>query len=735
MRLFEAWAEALDLPSPSADESSSTPESAAAEGHDILSRSRPQLPRRRRRGLRFCCFGRCILPGPADTASAVSAAVALAVCTLLWVATVLVQPLAGGYSSAPFIYVGVALGSLTWLLFLALIGSDPGILPRHFSALPRLTPNCGNLRTPPTARDGPPLTTDLTIERPPASLFFALGRRGGEGEPPPGVQEACKFCVTCRVWRPPGAHHCGLCDSCVDAFDHHCGVLGKCVGGGNMRLFLQFLWSATLTASYLCIFAVAAAAEAVTRATEGNKTTDAAQIGHPDVEAPPSAWVRDEVQTNLWSAGGVLFGLLLCCSCLGRGMRIWCRSACGAFGIVLILVVGVACFLAAFVRGAEADGGPRAGNAARAAVPPLVGLPLYLYALVFLFGMAMSQSCLVATQMTTKRALRGEIPGVAELSSSSSSAAAAAAAATSATSADITPRSPIPVSLRLANVFIALLAPAPPRAVDFSADVNELRALVMGVERELFRRAEERAAILAANPSLADSLGGKKGKGGTQAPPPPGGTSERPPAFLSTWSPAGLGPDGLMLGAVAGAPAPAPPASAVDAGAVRVRVSDGDGEGTAAGEAGAEPDEADEDTDTDAGGATALVGARTETLAEAVGRAVTEASTVLLPVRRAPRVVVVDVEDESMDDIDGVSMRRPCREALMRSTDAFDDIVAMSLAASQRLAGKKKKKGGPKGVLLGLDFIPFPERMKWPPQAAAAVAAAAGTEAGEAGRV
>ena len=50
-----------------------------------------------------------------------------------------------------------------------------------------------------------------------------------------------KFCVTCRLWRPPAATHCATCNVCVRRFDHHCGVLGNCVGEYNHRWFLGLL--------------------------------------------------------------------------------------------------------------------------------------------------------------------------------------------------------------------------------------------------------------------------------------------------------------------------------------------------------------------------------------------------------------------------------------------------------------------------------------------------------------
>jgi hypothetical protein len=52
-----------------------------------------------------------------------------------------------------------------------------------------------------------------------------------------------KYCDTCKIFRPPRAHHCKLCDNCVELFDHHCSWVNNCIGKRNYCYFLSFLCS------------------------------------------------------------------------------------------------------------------------------------------------------------------------------------------------------------------------------------------------------------------------------------------------------------------------------------------------------------------------------------------------------------------------------------------------------------------------------------------------------------
>jgi hypothetical protein len=57
------------------------------------------------------------------------------------------------------------------------------------------------------------------------------------------------MCSQCQTFKPPGSHHCRICNRCISRMDHHCPWMNNCVGAGNMKHFLLFLiytWSSSV---------------------------------------------------------------------------------------------------------------------------------------------------------------------------------------------------------------------------------------------------------------------------------------------------------------------------------------------------------------------------------------------------------------------------------------------------------------------------------------------------------
>ncbi|XP_033219630.1 palmitoyltransferase ZDHHC18 [Belonocnema kinseyi] len=114
--------------------------------------------------------------------------------------------------------------------------SDPGVIPRATADEAAYieqqieVPNNGNS---PTYRP-PPRTKEIMVRGQPVKL---------------------KYCFTCKIFRPPRASHCSLCDNCVERFDHHCPWVGNCVGRRNYRYFYAFI----VSLAFLCVFIFACA--------------------------------------------------------------------------------------------------------------------------------------------------------------------------------------------------------------------------------------------------------------------------------------------------------------------------------------------------------------------------------------------------------------------------------------------------------------------------------------------
>lgn len=138
--------------------------------------------------------------------------------------------------------IGVVLFLFTMSALLRTALSDPGIIPR---ATPEEAAyvekqidyylEVTNSANSPTYRP-PPRTKEVLIK---------------------GQTVKLKYCFTCKIFRPPRASHCSLCDNCVDRFDHHCPWVGNCVGRRNYRFFYMFIVSLAFLAVFIFACAVA----------------------------------------------------------------------------------------------------------------------------------------------------------------------------------------------------------------------------------------------------------------------------------------------------------------------------------------------------------------------------------------------------------------------------------------------------------------------------------------------
>eukprot|EP00375_Theileria_parva_P003187 XP_765868.1 hypothetical protein [Theileria parva strain Muguga] len=51
-----------------------------------------------------------------------------------------------------------------------------------------------------------------------------------------------KWCQKCKIYRPPRAKHCYICNRCIRRFDHHCYFLSNCIGHNNYKKFVFFIF-------------------------------------------------------------------------------------------------------------------------------------------------------------------------------------------------------------------------------------------------------------------------------------------------------------------------------------------------------------------------------------------------------------------------------------------------------------------------------------------------------------
>ncbi|XP_039294227.1 palmitoyltransferase ZDHHC18 [Nilaparvata lugens] len=176
---------------------------------------------------RFWCDGR-IMMAPQTSVFFVTVSLICVTSTLFF------------YFDCPYltIHLSPAVPAVGGFLFLFVMAallrtsfSDPGVIPRA------------------TSHEAAYIEKQIEVPNSANSLMY---------RPPPRTKEVMvkgqpvklKYCFTCKIFRPPRASHCSLCDNCVERFDHHCPWVGNCVGRRNYRYFYMFI----VSLAFLCVF-------------------------------------------------------------------------------------------------------------------------------------------------------------------------------------------------------------------------------------------------------------------------------------------------------------------------------------------------------------------------------------------------------------------------------------------------------------------------------------------------
>lgn len=175
--------------------------------------------------------------------------------------------------SAALPAAGAALFVLTLAALLRTALSDPGIIPRA-------APHEAVANDPPDAQRPPPRARDVLVR---------------------GRTVKLKYCFTCKMFRPPRASHCSLCDNCVDRFDHHCPWVGNCVGKRNYRYFYTFV----VSLSFLAVFVFACAVTHLALLARGAGGAGGAGLAAALRASPASAVVAAVCFLSVWSVLGL----------------------------------------------------------------------------------------------------------------------------------------------------------------------------------------------------------------------------------------------------------------------------------------------------------------------------------------------------------------------------------------------------------------------------------------------
>uniref|UniRef100_A0A8D8SWM8 Palmitoyltransferase n=1 Tax=Cacopsylla melanoneura TaxID=428564 RepID=A0A8D8SWM8_9HEMI len=221
----------------------------------------------------FCCDGR-VMMGPSAAVFYVNVFLIVGTTTLFFI------------FDCPFLATRVSpwipvVGVVTFLFVLGALFrtsfSDPGIIPRATTDEAAFIETQIELKNvnldSPTFRP-PPRTKEIVIR---------------------GQTVKLKYCFTCKIFRPPRASHCSICDNCVDHFDHHCPWVGNCVGKRNYRFFYAFI----VSLSFHIVFVFCCSVAHLSILAEGRLVFDAVR------ESPSSVLVVAVTFSSVWSVLGL----------------------------------------------------------------------------------------------------------------------------------------------------------------------------------------------------------------------------------------------------------------------------------------------------------------------------------------------------------------------------------------------------------------------------------------------
>ena len=379
---------------------------------DLWSSSRPD-------GIRFCCNGRIICPGRTESLSTLFASVCAGGVSFFTLCA-----LAYAFRSDALVISAIAvalvLHACSSCAAARVVFGDSGAIEVHASIFSAELPPIDG------AREISAPTTLAQISTTAAPITV-------------------KFCVTCRVWRPPGARHCGACGHCVAGYDHHCGVLARCVGERSLRAFVVFELGYALTS----LAAIAAGAIAFAHSRECSF-------------APSAAFFSSSLSIS--AVVLLTFAALVACTC---GFR-WGPAVLRTLAYCFAAPVGLLLVVVTLIR---------ASPLCASLVPAFAALLLHIPALAFFTSFSLAHGIGVA-EKRRKGTLPDEAPNDEVL----------------LMGADAPSPRGFALLREVVIAFFAVLrtTPPPPR-IDFSADAAPLIAALARVRIALFHAVEARS--------------------------------------------------------------------------------------------------------------------------------------------------------------------------------------------------------------------------------------------------